>query len=134
MSITRAAPATDAGPGPEPAGRGSVSIPAKVVARIAEQAAFEVPGVGSDAGGVLGLGAHRDFHTRPAAEVDVYGGTAVLRLDVGLTFPTALHTVLARLSAHVTARVEELTGLTVGRLEVTVSWLHAATRGRRELL
>lgn len=134
MSITRAATSMDLASGPEPAGRGSVSIPAKVVSRIAEQAAFEVPGVGSDAGGVLGLGAHRDFETRPAAEADVHGSTAVLRLDVGLVFPAALHAVLARLREHVAARVEELTGLTVGRLDITISWLHAAARGRRELL
>ncbi len=113
--------------------RGQTSIPAKVVARVAEQAAYEVPGVGSSAGGVLGLGAHRDFETRPTVEAEVYNGTVVLRLDVGLVFPTALAPALSRLRSHVSARVDELTGLSVGRLDVTVSWLHAATTGRRVL-
>ncbi|WP_114853959.1 Asp23/Gls24 family envelope stress response protein [Brachybacterium sp. YJGR34] len=113
--------------------RGATSVPSQVVARIAEQAAFEVPGIGSDAGGVLGVGARRDFEARPSVEADVFGATAVLRLDVGLVFPVALAPALAGLREHVTARVEELTGLTVGRLEVTVSWLHATTTGRRVL-
>lgn len=75
--------------------RGSTSVSAQVVARIAEQAASEVPHIGSDAGGVLGMGSRRDF-------------------------PLPLAPALSALREHVRARVEHLTGLEGGRLDVTV--------------
>ncbi|MBE2997888.1 Asp23/Gls24 family envelope stress response protein [Nocardiopsis sp. HNM0947] len=114
--------------------RGTTSFPAKVVARVAEQAATEVHGVGSDAGGLLGFGARRDFGARPSVEADLYGATAVLRLNVGVAFPVAIAPVLEQLRAHVTHRVQHLTGLSVGRMDVEVSWLHAAGAGVRVLL
>jgi uncharacterized alkaline shock family protein YloU len=104
-----------------------------VVARIAAQAASEVPRIGSDAGGLLGVGARRDFSSRPSARCDLYGRTAVLALDVGVDFPAPLAPALRALREHVQERVEHLTGLEVGRLDVTVSWLHPATRARRSL-
>lgn len=113
--------------------RGTTSVPAKVVARIAEQAAFEMPGIGSAAGGVLGIGARRDFEGRPSVEAEVYGNTVVLRLDVGIGFPEPLGPALAGLREHVGSRVEYLTGLTVGRMEIDVSWLHTTSSTRREL-
>ncbi|NUL44606.1 Asp23/Gls24 family envelope stress response protein [Cellulosimicrobium funkei] len=114
--------------------RGTTSVPAKVVARIAEQAAFEVPGVGSAAGGVLGIGARREFEERPSVEAEIYGSTVVLRLDVGLAFPVPLGPALDHLREHVRSRVESLTGLEVGRMEIEVSWLHTVSTARRELL
>lgn len=113
--------------------RGTTSFPPRVVARIAEQAASEVHGVGSDAGGLLGFGARRDFRARPSVEADLYGATAV-RLNVGVAFPVAIAPVLEQLRAHVTHRVQQLTGLSVGRLDVEVSWLHAAGSAGRVLL
>lgn len=113
--------------------RGATSIPAPVVARIAEQVASEVPQIGSGAGGVLGVGARRDFAARPSARCDLYGRTAVLTLDVGVGFPTPLAPVLSGLRAHVRERVEQLTGLEVGRIEVSISWLHPTTGMRRTL-
>lgn len=113
--------------------RGSTSVPAQVVARIAEQVASEVPHIGSDAGGVLGVGARRNFSARPSARCDLYGRTAVLTLDVGIDFPSPLAPALRALREHVRERVEHLTGLEVGRLDVTVSWLHPSTSARRIL-
>jgi uncharacterized alkaline shock family protein YloU len=113
--------------------RGVTSIPAQVVARIAEQVAAEVPQVGSGAGGVLGVGARRDFAARPSARCELYGRTAVLSLDVGVEFPTPLAPALSALRAHLRDRVQQLTGLEVGRLDVSVSWLHPSTGARRTL-
>lgn len=120
-------------PALETEGRGSTSVPAKVVARIAEQVASEVPHIGAAAGGVLGVGARRDFDSRPSATCELYGRTAVLRLDVGIDFPSPLTPALSALREHVREQVEHLTGLEVGRLDVTVSWLHPASRARRTL-
>lgn len=113
--------------------RGTTEVPAKVVSRIAEQAASEVPGIGAAAGGVLGIGARRDFDARPTVTCELYGRTAVLHLDVGLGFPTPLGPALQSLRDHVSTRVETLTGIQVGRLDVDVSWLHAAEPTRRQL-
>lgn len=113
--------------------RGTTEVPAKVVGRIAEQAASEVPGIGAAAGGVLGIGARRDFDARPTVTCELYGRTAVLHLDVGLGFPTPLGPALQYLREHVSTRVESLTGLQVGRLDVDVSWLHAEENTRRQL-
>ncbi|MCG7311206.1 Asp23/Gls24 family envelope stress response protein [Brachybacterium sp. ACRRE] len=110
--------------------RGTTTVPARVVARIAEQAASEVPHIGSSAGGVLGVGARRDFDTRPSVHCDLYGRTAVLRLDVGVAFPAPLHDVLAQLRSHVERTVSTLTGLEVGRMDVEISWLNPETTRR----
>ena len=111
--------------------RGVTTVPAAVVARIAEQVASEHPRIGASAGGVLGVGARRDFASRPTAECDLYGAVAVLRLDVGVAFPVDLAATCAGLRARVRERVEELTGLQVGRLDLEISWLNPAgnTRG-----
>jgi hypothetical protein len=82
---------------------------------------------------VLGVGARRDFAARPSARCELYGRTAVLSLDVGVEFPTPLAPALSALRAHLRDRVQQLTGLEVGRLDVSVSWLHPSTGARRTL-
>ncbi len=74
---------TDAGT----AQRGTTTIPAKVVAKIAAEAAYETGNVGSNAGGVLGIGARRNFSSRPEAQCELYGQVAVLHMNLGLVFP-----------------------------------------------
>lgn len=108
--------------------RGTTTVPARVVARIAEQAAFESPHVGSAAGGLLGVGARRDFHVRPDVECDIYGRVVVLRMDVGMAFPTPLRPATRHLHEHVRTTVERLTGLEVGRIDVEISWLAPSSR------
>ena len=114
--------------------RGVTTVPAAVVARIAEQVASEHPRIGGAAGGVLGVRARRDFASRPAAECDLYGAVAVLRLDVGVAFPVDLTATCAGLRARVRERVEMLTGLQVGRLDLEISWLNPAGNTRGALL
>lgn len=119
--------------GPPIEQRGATTIPSRVVARIAEQAALEAPHVGSSAGGLLGVGARRDFHTRPDVDCDIYGQVAILRMDVGLVFPTAMASAVQRLRDHVRSRVEHLTGLEVGRIDVEISWLDPGSTARGAL-
>ncbi len=129
-------PGTAPAPAPTPAppqDRGVISVPAQVVARIAEQVASEAALVGSGAGGVLGVGARRDFDSRPSARCELYGRTAVLSLDVGVEFPTPLAPALAALRDRVRERVQHLTGLEVGRLDVSISWLRPTSTARRAL-
>ncbi|MCT1515406.1 Asp23/Gls24 family envelope stress response protein [Dietzia cercidiphylli] len=111
--------------------RGLTTIPASVVGRIAEQVASEYTHVGGAAGGLLGVGARRDFDSRPWATCDLYGTVAVLTLDVGVAFPVNLSDTCRGLRRYVRERVGELTGLQVGRLDIEISWLNpgTATRG-----
>ena len=113
--------------------RGTTTIPANVVARIAAQAASEFAAVGSNAGGVLGIGSHRNFGSRPAAQCEFYGQRAILHLDLGLIFPTPLTSTIEDLRAHVSARVEKLCGMSVGKITIDISWLNPSNHVRRSL-
>ena len=113
--------------------RGTTTIPATVVAQIAAQAAFEFAAVGSNAGGVLGIGSHRNFGSRPEATCQLYGQRAILHLDLGLVFPTPLSSTLEDLRAHVSGRVEKLCGMNVGKITIDISWLNPSNRVRKPL-
>lgn len=113
--------------------RGVTVIPAQVVAQIAAQASYESANVGSNAGGLLGIGARRNFHSRPEAKCDLYGQVAVLHLDLGLTFPTALVSTLQQVREHVSQRVEHFTGLRVEKINIEVSWLNPNNQVRKAL-
>ena len=118
---------------PQQEQRGVTVIPAQVVAQIAAQAAYESANVGSNAGGLLGIGARRNFHSRPEAKCDLYGQVAVLHLDLGLTFPTALVSTLQQVREHVSQRVEHFTGLRVEKINIEISWLNPNNQVRRAL-
>lgn len=126
---TAQAAGTDAGT----AQRGTTTIPAKVVAKIAAEAAYETGSVGSNAGGVLGIGARRNFSSRPEAQCELYGQVAVLHMNLGLVFPTPLADTIEAVRAHVRSRVEHLTGLSVGKINIEISWLNPAGPGRKNL-
>ena len=113
--------------------RGTTTIPAKVVAKIAAEAAYETGNVGSNAGGVLGIGARRNFSSRPEAQCELYGQVAVLHLNLGLVFPTPLADTIEAVRAHVRSRVEHLTGLSVGKINIEISWLNPDGPGRKNL-
>ena len=113
--------------------RGTTTIPANVVAQIAAQAAFEFAAVGSNAGGVLGIGSRRNFGSRPEAACQLYGQRAILHLDLGLIFPTPLTSTIEDLRAHVSARVEELCGMSVGKIAIDISWLNPSNHVRKSL-
>lgn len=134
---TTQAAGTDAGTaqaaGTGTAQRGTTTIPAKVVAKIAAEAAYETGNVGSNAGGVLGIGARRNFSSRPEAQCELYGQVAVLHMNLGLVFPTPLADTIEAVRAHVRSRVEHLTGLSVGKINIEISWLNPAGPGRKNL-
>lgn len=111
--------------------RGTTTIPSTVVARIAAQAAAECTHIGGPAGGTLGLGARRDFGTRPSVDCDLYGTVAVLTLDLGVAFPVSVAATCRHVREHVRDRVQTLTGLQVGRMDIRISWLNPgrSTRG-----
>ena len=109
-----------------PADRGRLVLADKVVEKVAGQAASEVPGVLGREGGVLGVGGHADTSARPAVDVDLGHDSADLSLAVGVAYPGSVRQVTSRLRDHVARRVEDLTGVSVHRVDVDVRFLHVA--------
>ncbi|MDA2814945.1 Asp23/Gls24 family envelope stress response protein [Nocardiopsis sp. RSe5-2] len=86
--------------------RGSTHIPASVVEKIAARVAREVP------------------RTRSArAQARVRGGTAVLKLALGVDYPAPLRRTCAAVRERVATRVAELTGLAVPQVDIEVTEL-----------
>lgn len=134
MNTLPTGPSTTTAPAPasshpvvEDSGRGTLSVGAGVVAKIAAQAASELPIVGAASGGILGIGARRDFDDRPKADVQLFGTTAVINLDLGVTYPTPLRAAAETIRAHVRHRVEELSGFDAEQIDIEISWVHPAT-------
>ncbi|MFJ6571800.1 DUF6286 domain-containing protein [Streptomyces sp. NPDC091292] len=94
-----------------PADRGATRIADRAVRRIAERAATETAAV--------------PVGEEPRAEVVRRGGSARLRLDVGLGYPADLPGAGDRVGRHVTDRTAELTGLEVPGTRVTITRLGA---------
>lgn len=106
--------------------RGKLVIPEKVIAKVASQAAAEVPLVGGGAGGFLGVGAHTNFDVKPKADVELSGQLATLTLNLGVRYPTPLRQATDTIRRHVMQRVHTLTGVEVGQVDIVISWLRAA--------
>lgn len=106
--------------------RGAIRVADRVVAKIAARAAREAldgaPGTES-----VPPGSH------PQAAVSVHRRVARLRLSVELGYPGDLAAVCRGVRAHVTERVESLTGMRVEAVLVDIERLHSPiTRTARE--
>ena len=103
--------------------RGLLVIAPRVIERIAARAANDVDGVAP-------RGSRSD--TGVQAEADLEGTAATLALRLGVAYPRPVGRVASEVRNRVTDRVEELTGVTVTGVRVTVDELPAvpATRPR----
>ncbi len=115
---------------------GAIHIADKVVGKLAACAAVELDGVGAAAPRLLGksldavrpdrLGGRRttlDGVPKVGATVD--GDTAFLELVVSVRWPLPVAQTCEQVRQHVTSRVEQLTGLNVGEVDVSVDALVA---------
>jgi uncharacterized alkaline shock family protein YloU len=114
-----AAPEAVPGAGDPSAGGGHLRIDARVVQKLAARAANEVDGVSQAAVAPIGRAIH---HPVPASTPP--DQLAVdLDLSVCVDYPRSLRVVVEELAAHVSRRVEQLTGRPVGRVHVRVRGL-----------
>jgi uncharacterized alkaline shock family protein YloU len=124
----------DLSPGPLTTGRGITTIAPSVAESVARRAATEVDGVS----GVASSGLRRAFGVGPGSRVsasaDVAGARTSLALSIGVRYPAPVAAVAARVRQHVRARVQELTGLAVDSIDITVAELPAPARTRRRVL
>ncbi|MEV4410966.1 Asp23/Gls24 family envelope stress response protein [Catellatospora sp. NPDC049609] len=105
---------------------GTIHIEEDVIAKVAAQAASELPDIGCPTRGLghLGadtLGARADLSRRPKASAQVDGDRAYLDLVVSVRWPAPVPQVTAALREHVRTRIEELTGLTVHTVNIEVA-------------
>lgn len=106
--------------------RGRLIMSARVVEKIAGQAASEVSVAGGRSGGLLGIGARTDLAARPPVDVHLSGGIAAISVRVGISYPMSLRQATSDVRRHVVQRVQELTGIEVRRVDVDVAWLTTA--------
>ena len=111
---------------------GAISISESVVAKLAAQAAIEIPDAGAAAPRVLGrslpgagsLGVRPTSLTAlPKASAHVDGSIALVRLEISVRWPVSVPAVTAAVRQHVRSRVAELTGLIVAEVAIQVSGL-----------
>lgn len=122
-------------PAPGRTGLGSISIGDSVVAKLAAQAAMEIPDAGAAAPRVLGrsLSGAGGFGVRstsltglPKASAHVDGSVALIRLEISVRWPASVPAVTTAVRAHVRDRLTELTGLNVPEVTIQVTDLATA--------
>ena len=110
--------------------RGRTRIADRVVEKIAARAVAEVDnatGVARQALGVRLGSAGPDRAARVDAEVD--GGVVTVLASMAVRWPAPVRTVTRQVRAHVTDRVQSLTGLRVEQVDIDVTSLVANSGG-----
>ena len=113
--------------------RGALHISQGVVAKVAAQAASELPDVGGASRGLARmpggdlLGGGPDLNRRPKATAHVDGNQAYLDVVVSVRWPASVPQVAAALRHHLYERVQQLTGLEIGAVNIEVAELVADT-------
>lgn len=110
----------------EAASRGRLVLEKKVIERIAAQAASEsgTGQTGGVSGGLLGFGSSSDLTGRPDTTVELVGTTASIDIALTVAYPTPIRAATDQVRQQVMARVHELTGVEVTRIDITVTALH----------
>lgn len=112
------------------AARGTTTIADKVLERIAERAALEVPGVvRHNAGPELLSAVTSDL---PRASAETAGDRVGVELTVALDWSASAHEAAADVRRHVGEQLERLTGKSVDRVDVTVAALVTRSAAGRE--
>jgi uncharacterized alkaline shock family protein YloU len=108
--------------------RGALTIDRGAVEKIASQAAGELTGVGRATSGLVGLAGHGDLTARPKVSVQLRGARASIALTIGARYPTPLVDLASTVRRRCAEQVQQLTGLQVDRVDVTVGWLGTTAR------
>jgi uncharacterized alkaline shock family protein YloU len=124
MSSAIAAGSSGARPEPtEPRRRGRLILAERVIEKVAGQAASEVSAATGRAGGIFGLGAEADPQARPHVDVDLFADSADLAFSVGIAYPGSIRAATEEVRDHVVRRVRDLTGVSVRRVDIDVTFL-----------
>lgn len=110
----------------EPGERGRTTIAQRTVERLAACAVAELPDVGGSARRVFGVaiaGQDKDGAARVSATV--LGLRATLEVRISVVYPASVGATTEAVRTHLMSRVEELTGISVSRVNITVTALHS---------
>ena len=109
---------------------GTIVIDDDVVAKIAACAAVEIPDAGAAAtrvmgraipgGGRLGLRA-TDLDALPKTKAEIDGNSTFLSIELSVRWPASVPDTTTQVRQHVRERVQELAGLTVAEVNITVA-------------
>ncbi|MBW0102895.1 Asp23/Gls24 family envelope stress response protein [Pseudonocardia sp. KRD291] len=113
--------------------RGTLEVADQVVEKIAATALGEIDELGGAAPRMLGVPVGSGHPDRsPRVEATVHGRVVDLDVRATVTYPAPIARTADRARAHVSARVGELTDLTVRGVDITVSALatEPASKGR----
>ncbi|MFE3174708.1 Asp23/Gls24 family envelope stress response protein [Amycolatopsis sp. NPDC059235] len=114
--------------------RGSLTISEHAVERLAARAAGEIERVGGAAGRTLGISLGGEALDRSAkTSVRIAGGEVELDVRISLEYPAPVGATTERVHGHLRGRVEELTGMPVRRVGITVTALHAEAAEQRRV-
>ncbi len=112
--------------------RGDLQVADRVVVRVAQHAAAQVPGVVTAPGGGISdrLGGGR----RPRASCERAGTRAVIAVDLAVSWPSSALDVAAAVQREVAREVEDLVGLSVDAVRVRVGDVVRSARPPRTRL
>ncbi|MGK3206057.1 Asp23/Gls24 family envelope stress response protein [Amycolatopsis sp. MEPSY49] len=114
--------------------RGTLTVADQAVHRLAAHAVLEIDDVGGAVGRVLGVSLGAEDPGRSAkVTAHVTGGEVTLEVRLSITYPASVTRTSERARAHLERRVEELTGLTVTRVDLTVTALHTTAASSRRV-
>jgi len=102
----------------------------RVVEKVAAQAAGEVEEV---FGLARQLAGRRVGAERVRVQADLDGLVAAIRVELALVYPGALLAVTRRVREHVAGRVQQLCGVRVSQVDITVAALHHQMADRRRV-
>ncbi|CAN5374673.1 hypothetical protein BH20ACT5_BH20ACT5_02140 [soil metagenome] len=105
----------------DPGERGHTSVSPRVIERIAEAAAAEIPQTVSRQRTVLGVDVGAEHAARVTAKVN--GTRAAIRLDLTVVYPASVPAVGAAVRRGVVQRIATMAGLEVVSVDVHVSTL-----------
>src|SRR5690349_21217485 len=111
---------------------GTIAVDDDVVGKIAAYAAVEIPDAGAAAtrvmgravpgGGRLGLRS-TDLAALPKTKAEIDGNSTFLSIELSIRWPASVPDTTAQVRQHVRKRVQELAGLTVAEVNITVAAL-----------
>ncbi|MEU0535772.1 Asp23/Gls24 family envelope stress response protein [Amycolatopsis tolypomycina] len=114
--------------------RGTLTVSERTVERIAAQVVTEVEGTGGAAGRVLGIAVGGEDLDRSAkVTATVHGDTTALDVRLSIGYPRSVSRTTEAARRQLTRRVAEFTGLTVARVDITVTALHTTTSAPRRV-
>ncbi|PRX50036.1 putative alkaline shock family protein YloU [Prauserella shujinwangii] len=112
--------------------RGRTVVAGRAVERLAAYAVTEIESVGGSARRLLGVTIGAEDQDRAAGvQARVDGATADLDVRLSIAYPNPVAVTCERVRVHLIQRVAELAGLTVSRVDITVTALHAPATGGR---